>query len=167
MQSFQERAQYAIERGMNKHGCSEAALAKKIGIAPPSLHAWKSGETKSLKADVALQAAKLMGVHVRWLVLGEGLRDDDEQQQPESIQDSAPPIELTAEEQDLLAFFRELDPKARMSYLQRMLADVTAAQAKRILEEKYGANGVAPDSKVEQAYGTPLNPKRVIKKTRL
>lgn len=51
---------------------SQADLAREIDIAQPSVNNWATGETKSLRAEVAVKAAKALGVRVEWLVFGSG-----------------------------------------------------------------------------------------------
>ena len=51
---------------------SRTALAQATGARPPSVHAWFSGDTKSMKAGTAAKAAELYGCNTRWLSDGEG-----------------------------------------------------------------------------------------------
>lgn len=51
---------------------SQADLARATGAKPPSVHAWFSGLTKSMKASTASKAAGLYGVNSHWLATGEG-----------------------------------------------------------------------------------------------
>jgi len=51
---------------------SQADLAREIDVAQPSVNNWATGETKSLRAEVAVKAAKALGVRVEWLVFGSG-----------------------------------------------------------------------------------------------
>lgn len=51
---------------------SQADLARATGAKPPSVNAWFTGETKSMKAFTAARAAAVYGVDANWLATGEG-----------------------------------------------------------------------------------------------
>ena len=51
---------------------SQADLARATGAKPPSVNAWFSGDTKSMKADTAAKAAAVYGCSPIWLATGEG-----------------------------------------------------------------------------------------------
>lgn len=51
---------------------TQADLARATGAKPPSVNAWFSGETKSMKAQTAAKAAMLYGCSPHWLATGEG-----------------------------------------------------------------------------------------------
>lgn len=51
---------------------TQADLARATGAKPPSVSAWFSGETKSMKADTAAKAAQLYGCNPMWLSTGIG-----------------------------------------------------------------------------------------------
>lgn len=51
---------------------TQADLARATGAKPPSVNAWFSGETKSMKAATAAKAARLYGCNPLWLAEGEG-----------------------------------------------------------------------------------------------
>lgn len=51
---------------------TQADLARATGAKPPSVNAWFSGETKSMKASTAAKAAMLYGCSPHWLATGEG-----------------------------------------------------------------------------------------------
>ncbi len=55
---------------------SQADLARATGAKPPSVNAWFTGDTKSMKADTASKVAALYGVNPVWLATGEGEIDD-------------------------------------------------------------------------------------------
>lgn len=52
---------------------TQADLARATGAKPPSVNAWFSGETKSMKATTAAKAALLYGCSPHWLATGEGV----------------------------------------------------------------------------------------------
>ena len=51
---------------------SQADLARATGAKPPSVNAWFSGETKTMKAGTAAKAAHLYGCNTLWLSDGVG-----------------------------------------------------------------------------------------------
>lgn len=51
---------------------SQADLARATGAKPPSVSAWFSGDTKSMKAETAAKAAALFGCNPMWLANGTG-----------------------------------------------------------------------------------------------
>jgi transcriptional regulator with XRE-family HTH domain len=55
-----------------KRDSSQSDLARACGVKQPSVHAWLSGRTKTLKAATLLKAAKYLGVTPRWLAEGFG-----------------------------------------------------------------------------------------------
>lgn len=61
-----------IKEAMNESGAIAADLARACGIRPPSVSAWLSGETKTLKAATAMRAAEFLGVNQLWLTEGKG-----------------------------------------------------------------------------------------------
>lgn len=46
---------------------SQASLARAVGVKQPSVNAWFSGDTKSLKAEVLVRAADYLRVRPTWL----------------------------------------------------------------------------------------------------
>lgn len=55
-----------------KPDISQAALARATGAKSPSVNAWFSGATKSMRAETAAKVAALYGVSPVWLATGEG-----------------------------------------------------------------------------------------------
>ena len=53
---------------------SQADLARATHAKPPSVNAWFTGETKSMKPGTAAKAAALYGVDALWLATGEGYK---------------------------------------------------------------------------------------------
>lgn len=51
---------------------SQANLARATGAKPPSVNAWFSGDTKTMKADTAAKAAAVYGCNALWLATGAG-----------------------------------------------------------------------------------------------
>lgn len=66
--TLQER----VLEAMNAAGLNQSELAEKAGVRQPSVANWIGGRTKGLKADVAIRAAKALGVNVEWLSHGTG-----------------------------------------------------------------------------------------------
>jgi len=59
-----------------KPNISQADLARATGAKPPSVNAWFTGETKSMKIGTAGKAAALYGVNALWLATGEGYKSE-------------------------------------------------------------------------------------------
>lgn len=51
---------------------TQADLARATGAKPPSVNAWFTGETKSMKPETAEIAASMYGVNALWLATGKG-----------------------------------------------------------------------------------------------
>lgn len=51
---------------------SQAQLARATGARQPSVHAWFSGDTRSMKAETAAKAAEIYGCNPMWLATGTG-----------------------------------------------------------------------------------------------
>jgi transcriptional regulator with XRE-family HTH domain len=72
MNTLQERLSQAMkERCRARRGCN-AELARACGIKEASISQLLSGDSKSMRADTAIRAARWLNVSVVWLVLGEG-----------------------------------------------------------------------------------------------
>lgn len=61
---------------------SQADLARATGAKPPSVNAWFSGDTKSMKGETAAKAAALYGCSAIWLATGVGSMHDANPSQP-------------------------------------------------------------------------------------
>lgn len=67
-----------VREAMHAAGMTQAELARRVGIAQPSVNDWLSGKTKRLKLETAVRAAAVLGVRLEWLVWGRGRpREDD------------------------------------------------------------------------------------------
>lgn len=51
---------------------TQADLSRETGAKPPSVNAWFTGDTKTMKIETAESAAKLYGVASLWLATGKG-----------------------------------------------------------------------------------------------
>ncbi|MBL8511886.1 MAG: helix-turn-helix domain-containing protein, partial [Betaproteobacteria bacterium] len=61
-----------LKKAMEAANVSQAELARACGVKPPSVHAWMSGEAKSLRGQNLLIAAERLGVSEAWLSSGRG-----------------------------------------------------------------------------------------------
>lgn len=61
-----------IAAAMTARNMTAADLARACQVKPPSVSAWLSGDTKSLRADVLLKAARALDVEPEWLAAGTG-----------------------------------------------------------------------------------------------
>lgn len=57
---------------LEKPEISQAEIARATGAKPPSVSAWFSGDTKTMKLVTATKAASLYGVNALWLATGDG-----------------------------------------------------------------------------------------------
>lgn len=69
MLTLADRLQMGLER---RAGATQADLAAFCGVKPPSVSAWFTGETKSLKAASLRKAAEFLGCSRDWLETGLG-----------------------------------------------------------------------------------------------
>ncbi len=67
-----------IKVAMDRVGMKAARLAREVGVKPPSVSNWITGETKSLSGETVVRAAKALGVNPRWLGTGEGPMEEEE-----------------------------------------------------------------------------------------
>lgn len=72
---------------LEKPEISQAEIARATGAKPPSVSAWFSGDTKTMKLVTATKAASLYGVSALWLATGDGPKKQSVQSQ------SAIPVE--------------------------------------------------------------------------
>lgn len=56
----------------DKPAITQADIARVTGAKPPSVNAWFSGETKTMKLITAIKTAELYGVNPLWLAEGDG-----------------------------------------------------------------------------------------------
>lgn len=89
-----------IEEALHELDAKPADLARACGIKPPSVSAWMSGDTKSLKAATAIRAAQFLKVNQLWLTEGRGPKRGPAAlaQQinpaPRTIEDDAIPVRM-------------------------------------------------------------------------
>ncbi len=65
-----------IAEALAARNMTAADLARACDVRPPSVSAWLSGDTKSLRAEVLLKASRALGVSPEWLATGAGTRLD-------------------------------------------------------------------------------------------
>jgi transcriptional regulator with XRE-family HTH domain len=111
----------------NKLGLSKAKFAERIGVTGQFVSMVESGKSKFTEANIRLICFTFK-VNEEWLREGRGNMIDDEAQ-------------LSDQEHQLMAFFRELSPLARkmlIEYAQKLVSDEKA------LREEFSQN--APGS---------------------
>lgn len=91
-----------------KRGAVIAAVAKRCGIAGPSVYGWINGTTKRLTGMNLLRAAQYWDVNPEWLATGRGPR----------VGISLPPVSPASEtfdnvEKQLITWFRALPPNEK------------------------------------------------------
>ncbi len=61
-----------IEELITEKGCSPADVARAARVKPPSVAAWRSGATKSLKGETVARLVDFFSVNPHWLTRGVG-----------------------------------------------------------------------------------------------
>lgn len=74
MNTWNERLQQAIEDS----GLKKSAFAKKVGVSPPTVTDWISGEIKTISAPNAERVAAALSLNTKWLVSGKGPKHVDQ-----------------------------------------------------------------------------------------
>lgn len=64
-----------IESRLKKLSMSPAQLAREVKVKPPSVSAWLSGDTKTIKGENLLRAAQVLQCSPQWLATGLGPSD--------------------------------------------------------------------------------------------
>jgi transcriptional regulator with XRE-family HTH domain len=68
-----------LARAFSEGDYTQAELARQAKVSRPSVSDWFSGETRTLKAEPLVRAAKYLGVQALWLATGEGPMRSTEQ----------------------------------------------------------------------------------------
>jgi transcriptional regulator with XRE-family HTH domain len=92
-ETLKSRMEYAMA-GPPK--VTQADLAKACGVSRPSVNAWCSGETKTLKGKSLVHAAAFLKVRPRWLGEGVGPIRTDDLFSPDNRRVSEPEQEVSA-----------------------------------------------------------------------
>lgn len=61
-----------LKTAMQAAGLSQAELARRCGVKPPSVNGWLSGKAKFLRGENLLAAAQALGISQHWLATGKG-----------------------------------------------------------------------------------------------
>ena len=83
-------------------GWSKKELATAAGVSPSAVTLWEQGDTKGLKPDNLVAAARALEVTTDWLAVGKGPMKDEKP---------------TPEEQEVLGGLRAMDRDEREAYL--------------------------------------------------
>lgn len=65
-----------VNRRMTDLGLSQAEVARRSKVKPPSVAQWRNGHTKNLAGDVLLRAAQALQCRAVWLATGVGPIED-------------------------------------------------------------------------------------------
>ena len=104
---------------------TQGEFGKKIGMSDVAISYMESGRTALSKQNIRL-ICLTFGVNESWFETGDGDMIDDEAQ-------------LSDQERQLMAFFRELSPLARkmlIEYAQKLVSDEKALRGKSDTGEK-------------------------------
>ncbi len=109
-----------IKQCMKDVGINNEQLATACGVKAPTSFHWASGNTKKIKAEPLLKAARLFGVTPDWLSTGKGLKYVEGTQAP-SVKDKAvqylPDPKQDKLTTELLYLFGQLDHAGKQEYL--------------------------------------------------
>lgn len=124
--SLKERVHQCERR---RPGITRAEVARRVGIAPPSVTAWFTGDTKTLKLKPACRAAKIWGCDPLWLGEGEGL--------PQWTDEPAPaPLVTLADAVDALGLaLSEVPRDQRLSAAELLATFARAPDSARARDE--------------------------------
>lgn len=104
---------------------SQADLARATGAKPPSVNAWFTGQTKSMKVDTAVAAAALYGVSPHWLATGHGPKHMNR----DSVQVSTNPLDFDLPTEEAMRLARLYDLIPEKNLIQRAQAYNAATSA--------------------------------------
>lgn len=98
MTALKDRLRLAMkEAGITK----QVQLAKKIGVAPPSVNDWLSGKTQTMGGENLLKVSRLLNVNATWLATGKGSPYPGSGE--ETVSEPVEPVGLASQ-------FQRLDP---------------------------------------------------------
>lgn len=70
---------------LKNFGISQSDLARIAKIKQPSVNAWVSGKSETMKADVALAICDTLSISMKWLIKGEGSPTLEENAEPKNV----------------------------------------------------------------------------------
>lgn len=74
-----------IKKSRESAGLTQAQLGSHCDVSRVAVSQWESGDTKSLKVDNLLKAARVLKKSFRWLAEGKGPEDDDASSEFETV----------------------------------------------------------------------------------
>ena len=102
----------------NKEGVKPTPLMKKLGLSPGNLKRWENGST--VNSDILLKLSEHFGVSVDYLLTGK--------------EKSSPTERLTDDEQELLTYYKGLEPfkKGQLMERAKVLSEVSEMPLKQL-----------------------------------
>lgn len=134
-----------IRATREKKGISQVALARAVGIKPPSLSEIERGETKRPSGEVLVKIAHSLGVTPDYLLTGKiGAASPDGRLL----------IPVTLREELCVELFKKLTQEEQEELLNELRSK---ADAHRVLAKVVGGpvKKHAKNARIEQAYGLP------------
>lgn len=100
-------------------GITPAQLAREVGIKAPSVSAWMSGHTKTIKGENLLRAARALQCSAEWLATGKGNPElSDATKAASMVREESPAYITDPTIEEAIAHLRSLDPPGRREALQ-------------------------------------------------
>ena len=85
-----------IQQAIDEKGCKLIDLAVAAGVKAPSVSAWLSGDTRTMKSATAIRAARFLDVNIAWLTEGIGPMRNATPASSGRVRESASPAYATA-----------------------------------------------------------------------
>ncbi|UBQ04479.1 helix-turn-helix transcriptional regulator [Tepidimonas taiwanensis] len=139
-----------VREAMHAAGMTQAELARRVGIAQPSVNDWLSGKTKRLKLETAVRAAAVLGVRLEWLVWGRGRpREDDHEHDHPSADEGSNGVTIHAALPVVLDAIAACPHRDELRTLLALLVDHDAPAYRARLAELLSAPPSIPPGLIE------------------
>lgn len=106
-----------IRKARQKAGISQSRLAELLGVTRSACSQWESVHGTAPRSQRLEQIATLLGVNYEWLATGRGTPKPGLAETAEVYTSS-----LTADQEELLAYYNKLSTKARIALLEFLRA---------------------------------------------
>ncbi len=135
-----------IKKRRMELGISQAALARAIGIKPPSLADIESGKTKRAAGQTLIDLARELRTDPEYFLSGVS--------KPSPVAADPSVYQLSASEEKLILHFRQLSPGQQAELLRHVgsVIDGSLLLAKKTLK---GTLKHVPDARIEETFGMP------------
>lgn len=128
-----------VKKALAIRGMTQAELARRAGIAQPSVNAWVSGATQSMRASVAVKAARVLRVRTEWLASGVGPMEE-EFHSDTAIEPTRQPVDTATAAAVFLDALRACPHKEELRVLLPLLLETDAPLYRARLLQLLGAD---------------------------